>query len=260
MGYDRLQQNRTSRHTAVHGDGNSKSRENKDLGIKSPFLELAAEKKELLLPLSRIENYPAGETIVEYGDPAENFFLIEDGFVRLLLASACGGKSSTIDVVGPGGAFGEAAATNTGRYEFTCVALDDVELRVIPGEVLRKILSEDPELVFRMMGRLSVNMHSLMSQIADLKMRTTAERLAMFLIELAGQVEGTAKIVLPYDKRIVAEKLGMTPETLSRTFAKLRKIGIKTGAGNQIEVDDMEKLVDYCGYPVGIGPLDLGEV
>ncbi|MFD2207521.1 Crp/Fnr family transcriptional regulator [Kiloniella antarctica] len=223
-------------------------RVSKEQSLQSPFLELAAEKKEQLLPLSRIEHFPAGETIVEFGTRADNFYVIEDGFIRLMLPSSYGGKESTIDVLGPGGAFGEASATNSGLYEFTCVALDDVELRVIPGDVLRRILLDDPELVFKMMGRLSLNMHSLMSQIADLKMRTTAERLSMFLIELSGKVEGQSQLTLPYDKRVVADKLGMSPETLSRTFAKLRKVGVHTTSGNKVDIDDVEKLVDYCGY------------
>lgn len=221
-------------------------------GEASLFLELAAEKQDVLLPLSQVEQFSAGDRIIEFGAPAENFYMVERGYVRLLLESPCGGKTSTIDVVGAGGAFGESAVTNNGRYEFTAIALDEVELRAIPGEVLRRLLSEDPDLVLRLMGRLSFNMHSLMNQIADLKMRTTAERLAMFLLQLAGEnagvAGGAARVKLPYDKRVVAEKLGMTPETLSRTFAKLKKIGVQTRSGNAVEIADLEALADYCGF------------
>jgi CRP-like cAMP-binding protein len=126
--------------------------------------------------------------------------------------------------------------------------LDNVETRVIPGDVLRRILLEDPALLFRMMGSISLNMHSLMTQIADLKMRSTAERLSMFLIGLSGKDEGGDIITLPYDKRIIADKLGMSPETLSRTFAKLKKIGVSTQPGNKVVITDIEELADYCGY------------
>ncbi len=126
--------------------------------------------------------------------------------------------------------------------------MDDVETRVIPGDVLRRILLEDPALLFRMMGSISLNMHSLMTQIADLKMRSTAERLSMFLIGLSGKDEGGDIITLPYDKRIIADKLGMSPETLSRTFAKLKKIGVSTQPGNKVVITDIEELADYCGY------------
>ncbi len=126
--------------------------------------------------------------------------------------------------------------------------MNDVETRVIPGDVLRRILLEDPALLFRMMGSISLNMHSLMTQIADLKMRSTAERLSMFLIELSGKDEGGDTITLPYDKRIIADKLGMSPETLSRTFAKLKKIGVNTQPGNKVVITNIEELADYCGY------------
>ncbi len=162
--------------------------------------------------------------------------------------STYGDKKSTIDVLGPGSAFGEESITTSALSNFTCVALDDVETRVIPGDVLRRILLEDPVLLFRMMGSISLNMHSLMTQIADLKMRSTAERLSMFLIDLSGKEEGSVTITLPYDKRVIADKLGMSPETLSRTFAKLRKIDVDTRPGNRVTIGDIEKLADYCGY------------
>ncbi|WP_276327698.1 Crp/Fnr family transcriptional regulator [Kiloniella majae] len=195
-----------------------------------------------------METFPAGTTIVKFGEKAENFYVLEDGYVRLLLNSTCGDKKSTIDVLGPGSAFGEESITTSTLNNFTCVALNDVETRVIPGDVLRRILLEDPALLFRMMGSISLNMHSLMTQIADLKMRSTAERLSMFLIELSGKDEGGDTITLPYDKRIIADKLGMSPETLSRTFAKLKKIGVNTQPGNKVVITNIEELADYCGY------------
>ena len=54
-------------------------------------------KKKVLLPLSRIETFPAGATIVKFGEKAENFYVLEDGYVRLVLNSTCGDKKSTID-------------------------------------------------------------------------------------------------------------------------------------------------------------------
>ncbi|WP_299381554.1 cyclic nucleotide-binding domain-containing protein [uncultured Kiloniella sp.] len=212
------------------------------------FSRIGRRKKKVLLPLSRIETFPAGATIVKFGEKAENFYVLEDGYVRLVLNSTCGDKKSTIDVLGPGSAFGEESITRSALNNFTCIALDEVETRVIPGDVLRRILLEDPVLLFRMMGSISLNMHSLMTQIADLKMRSTAERLSMFLLGLSGKEDGDDIVTLPYDKRVIADKLGMSPETLSRTFAKLKKIGVNTQPGNQVVITDIEMLADYCGY------------
>ncbi|WP_421783938.1 Crp/Fnr family transcriptional regulator [Kiloniella litopenaei] len=216
--------------------------------VSLSFSGIGRRKKKVLLPLSRIETFPPGSAIVTFGEKAENFYVIEDGYVRLVLNSTCGGKKSTIDVLGPGSAFGEESVTKSALNNFTCIALDEVETRVIPGDVLRRILLEDPVLLFRMMGSISLNMHSLMTQIADLKMRSTAERLSMFLLGLSGKDTGDDVITLPYDKRVIADKLGMSPETLSRTFAKLKKIGVKTQPGNKVMISDIETLADYCGY------------
>ncbi|MFN3077995.1 MAG: helix-turn-helix domain-containing protein, partial [Alphaproteobacteria bacterium] len=79
-------------------------------------------------------------------------------------------------------------------------------------------------------------------QVADLKLKTTEQRLADYLLGLIPDRKATAATVrLPYDKKILASQLGMTPESLSRAIAKLRAVGIRS-LGGALIVSDVGKL------------------
>jgi hypothetical protein len=55
----------------------------------------------------------------------------------------------------------------------------------------------------------------------------------------------TKVVRLPYDKTLVAARLGMKPESLSRALAKLKSFGVVT-KGNKVELTDIERLRNYC--------------
>ena len=67
------------------------------------------------------------------------------------------------------------------------------------------------------------------------------QRVSEFLESLSATEEGTCAIALPYDKILIAARLGLTPESLSRAFAKLRGVGVVINA-SQVTVKDIAKL------------------
>lgn len=72
------------------------------------------------------------------------------------------------------------------------------------------------------------------------------QRIGCFLLRLTNQEEeGSVKIHLPYDKTLVASRLGMQPETFSRALNKLKdKTGIRV-KGATVELDNLEQLTSY---------------
>jgi hypothetical protein len=56
---------------------------------------------------------------------------------------------------------------------------------------------------------------------------------------------GNATFELPFDKSLIARRLGMKPETFSRALAKLRGIGVET-QGATVNVEDLDRLRAYC--------------
>ena len=67
------------------------------------------------------------------------------------------------------------------------------------------------------------------------------QRLAEFLASRAPVDSGGCVIMLPYHKVLIAARLGLNPESLSRAFAELRSVGVTVYA-SQVAVSDVAKL------------------
>ncbi|HSM18949.1 MAG TPA: helix-turn-helix domain-containing protein, partial [Hyphomicrobiales bacterium] len=90
----------------------------------------------------------------------------------------------------------------------------------------------------------SRQMHQLVRQIEQLKAHTGVQRVAEFLASLCPVEEGACTIGLPYDKALIAGRLGMKPESLSRAFARLRGIGVRVDQ-NTAAISDVARLRNY---------------
>ena len=99
-----------------------------------------------------------------------------------------------------------------------------------------------------MLSASFVHLQQLISQVETLKARSGVQRVAEFLLELAedeaGRGEGR-RVTLPYNKALIAARLGMQPETLSRAFARLREHGV-TIDSSTARIADLGALQDLC--------------
>jgi CRP-like cAMP-binding protein len=92
-----------------------------------------------------------------------------------------------------------------------------------------------------MIASISQHMHHLVQQVEQLKAQSGVQRVAEFLASLSLVEQGQCALALPYDKVLIAGQLGLTPESLSRAFAKLRTIGVVVEASHVV-VKDVAKL------------------
>ncbi len=92
-----------------------------------------------------------------------------------------------------------------------------------------------------MIASMSQRVYLLMQQVEQLKAQSGVQRVAGFLASLAPVDHGPCVIALPYDKALIAARLGLTPSSLSRTFAKLRSVGVAVRAAD-VAVGDVAKL------------------
>jgi CRP/FNR family transcriptional activator FtrB len=79
----------------------------------------------------------------------------------------------------------------------------------------------------------------------DLKLRSSLERLANYLLRQQGYSGGEASFELPFEKRRMASLLGMTPENLSRAFKSLQGYGVSVD-GNRVQIDQQATLEAFA--------------
>jgi CRP/FNR family transcriptional activator FtrB len=208
------------------------------------FAGLAEAEVKLLLSGAWSESHADGETLFARGEAADGFFLLLDGHVELFVAEA--GRSTVLDVAKGGAVLGEAALFVDGRHPHSARVVGYAKLLAVPRGPFLAVLDRRFDLAQRMLGSMSIRLRGLVGQISALKLKSTAQRLAGFLLGLTRREEGAATVRFPYDKRLAAEALGMTPESLSRALARLAPLGVESRPENLVAIADIEALRDFC--------------
>lgn len=190
------------------------------------------------------QNYTRGETIFLQGDPARTLFIVLEGWVKLYRI-AQSGEEAVVGVFTEGQSFGEVVVLRRGNFPVAAEAVTDCRLMQVNAEVLFDVMRRYPEMVGSIMASMYGHYHALVAQIEQLKARTGAQRVAEFLLELCHVEEGACTVHLPYDKVLIAGRLGMKPESLSRAFARLKMAGVSVSRENAA-IADVARLRDYA--------------
>ncbi len=204
------------------------------------FAGLGEEELAHLLVDASLRSYGRGHVVFVQGDPADRLFVVLDGWVRLSRVTA-EGQQVTIHIFGPGESIAEAAVFQMRRYPVTGEAVDHTRLLVISARSLLARLRARTDLCFNMMASMALRLHRFVEQLEQITSRSAAERVALFLSRLCPGERGPCELRLPLDKTLIAARLGMQPETLSRAFAKLRTVGVETH-GHRLMVRDVAAL------------------
>lgn len=177
------------------------------------------------------------------GEAASRFFVVLEGWVRLYRQTPQG-QEVTIAVFGRGDSFAEAVVLQMMPFPVSAQAVADSRLLVIPAEGFMRHLQASTDLCFKVMAAMTRRLQGLVFQLENVSSRSTVQRLAHFLLRLCDGHTGECRIQLPLDKNLIAARLGMQPETLSRGLAKLRVAGIET-SGQELHVRDVARLRSF---------------
>ncbi len=173
------------------------------------------------------------------GDRAEGFYVLLSGKVKVMKLSSQG-KSQILGVFGPGDSVGEVAVFEGGTYPAYAQAMEDLTLAFLPRDRFIQVIRENPDLALGMMAILSRRLRRLTSLAESLALKEVPARLAQYLLTLAS--ERVDEVVLGLKKGEIAEVLGTTPETLSRSFAKLSSLGMIEVNGPKVRILDERAL------------------
>lgn len=202
-----------------------------------------------LLTGAQTEAYPDGSLLYATGDPAQRFYIVLDGHVELFVEE--GGRRSVVEVAKRPSVLGEAALFIDRRYPVSARVVGFAKVLAVPAEPFLQALDSRFDLALRMLGSMSMRMRGLIGQISLLKMRSTAQRLAGFLLGLTSKTGGATVVRFPYDKRLAAETLGMTAESLSRALSRLALLGVESRPDNVVAIADIEALRAFVIEGVG---------
>ncbi len=213
----------------------------RDLLLNTPLLKrLSGAAAERMLDSVSVVSIESRDIIFGQGSQAKNFYTILSGFVRIYTLSR-DGRETDIGVYGPGDAIAIDAMFGDGTYHFNAQAAEAVLLATFNIAEMKRLSSESPEVAVALMSVLSSNLGQAMDCVADDRMHTAPQRLANFLLQNCPPTGGSIRFRLPFQKSLLAGKLGLAPEALSRAFSSLRSAGVAVH-GRVIEINDVEAL------------------
>lgn len=205
---------------------------------------LDADARRALADDSTVRSYEKGQLIFHRGDDAVYFYAVLEGWAKVYRDTP-GGEQAVLGIFGPGETFAEAAAFIGGRYPANAEAAEDVRLCLFTVASVKRLIGENPSIALAMLGSIAGHLHHIVADLEQLKTRRADQRLGVFLLGICGERRGRCRVSLPYDKALLAARLGMKPESLSRSLARLARIGVESH-GHMVEIADVDALADYC--------------
>ncbi len=208
------------------------------------FGDLNAATLRMFLDNSAVRDVSHGEVIFVQDDAADAFYLVIDGWIKLYRLTPAGDEA-IVAVFTRGQTFAEAAVFAGKAFPVSAEAVSNSRLLKIPADALLHQIRQDAEVALSMLASTSMHLHNLVQQIEQLKVHTGAQRVAEFLASLCECDHGACTVGLPYDKALIAGRLGMKPESLSRAFVRLRDLGVMV-TQNSVEIPDINVLRQYA--------------
>ncbi len=228
-----------------------------DLRAAALFKRLDEHQLERLAAVAQPQRLPAETTLFLQGDAASAFFLLAEGRLKVfkLLRD---GRSATVRHVDAGQTFAEAALFHESYPSSTETMTDCLIYRFDKEETLALLLAE-PQLAVNLLAAMAHLLGLLNRRVEELLLPVPA-RLARYLLAradeqlepaaahegaaLTARPDGPRVISLPTSKRELASRLGTVPETLSRTFDRLKRAEVVRMSSDHrlIEILSFEKL------------------
>ncbi|MFA5122665.1 Crp/Fnr family transcriptional regulator [Zavarzinia sp.] len=209
---------------------------------------LDTEELARLAALMSDQRVEAGTTFIEEGRPATELFNLRSGMVKVfkLLAD---GRCQITGFMGAGDFIG---LSRGGTYAYSATAITPVTFCRFQRSQLRCLSDDLPKIERQMLGLTMNELMAAQDQMVLLGRKTARERIASFLLSLSDRAvrrgAAASPIDLPMTRGDIADYLGLTTETVSRTFTQLKGEGVITLKGNHgVEVADMEALVEVAG-------------
>ena len=131
-------------------------------------------------------------------------------------------------------------------YLMQARVLEPSRFLLIEADLFRSAVQDEPALAQAMIGSLAGQFRRMVRQIKNLKLRSSTQRVGCYILALSHEQKSPDRVVLPFEKNLIASELGMTRESFSRTLSALQHHGIAV-QGDTIAIEDANRLAAISG-------------
>lgn len=190
-----------------------------------------------------LQNFPPLIELISEGDPSDFLHILVSGSVELF--SSWNGRETTMSTVWPVSTFILAATIKDAPYLMSARTLEKSRIVLLPSADVREVFDVDPGFARAIVSELAQCYRSVVKNTKDLKLRSSVERLANYLLRQQKRFDGAAEFFLHTEKRRLASALGMTPENMSRAIKSLKPYGVDV-IGNKVSIRDQADLERFA--------------
>jgi CRP-like cAMP-binding protein len=215
------------------------------------FQALNGEQRALLLDGISSCRLQKGEVLFFKGDPVAGFHIVVFGQIKLTVQSA-EGEEKVIEIINAKQSFGEAVMFLGRPYPVTAEALAGSLVLHVARRQIDALLEQDNTFARLMLAGLSMRLHSLIQDVEAYSLGSSLQRVIGYLLQQCQEEDGSGEeraveVVLPASKQVIASRLNLVPETLSRILTELTRSGLIEVKGRTIVVKAVGKLREYTG-------------
>src|SRR5215471_11601485 len=203
---------------------------------------------EQTLASAALKRVEAKEFVFVEGDAASHVYRVETGAVALFKVLA-DGRRQVVGFAYPGDLIGLGAE---GEHVMNAQAIKPTRLRCLPVAALNQLAGQDPRLGFKLYEAVARELAATRDLLLTTGQRSAIERVVSFLLALSRRNERNGqdpcKFDLPMTRADIADFLGLTIETVSRTFTRLKGMGlIELPQTSSVHIADKVKLAALAG-------------
>ena len=180
------------------------------------------------------------------GDPRTHVYRVEDGVIAIY-KTLFDGRRRIIDFAYPGDFIGLGVL---GEHIMSAQATCAAKVRCLSASALERLAETDASLALKLYKSVCQDLVAARSLLVTVGQRSAVERMAAFLLALHRRAGDEAQDIvrLAMRRSDIADLLGLTIETVSRTLTKLREMGVIAveQGGTKVRLLDLDRLADLA--------------
>jgi CRP-like cAMP-binding protein len=208
------------------------------------FSAISPDCCERLAQHAQIQHLEKGSTLFLQGEKATALRFVVSGWVKLYRVAPCGNEA-IIRLMPRNRSVEEMAALKGANHTVSAETVTESTILRVDAAVFRSLANSEACVASAMIDAVVDHARVLTEDLEHMKVRSGVQRLALFLVRLAEETKGAAQIRLPYEKHLIAGRLGMKPESLSRALGRLRDQGVSI-RDNEVKIADVQALHAYA--------------
>jgi len=209
------------------------------------FSQLSAVELQRVVDVARERAYPRNSVILFEDDPGDALFVVATGQVKVVLIGE-DGREVILSVMGPGEFFGEMSLLDDEPRSAHVIAMEDSSLAVLRREDFEGILTSTPQIALALLRELSRRLRRADEKVGSLVLLDVQGRVARLLLDMAGE-EGGERITRRLTHHTIAQMIGSSRETVSRTMRDLTDKGLIAVQRRDIVIRDRAALEQSAG-------------